>query len=228
MEFSEFNRALQKKFAELTKNAAHLFEVEADKDELWNLYLDSFPEGTNEIYRECREYDCHCCRHFIKTIGNCVAIHDNQIHTVWDLELGDAEFQPVADALSGYLKSRAVTDAYISSVKTVGTERNYKQLADGKIETYEHFYLKLPDKLVAGDACSAGRMKGELRDRKNVFVRSLKEITEESIQTVLELIAQNSLYRGEGWKKILSEFLKYKKEWEKLETSREKENFALE
>lgn len=228
MEFSEFNRALQKKFAELTKNAAHLFEVEADKDELWNLYLDSFPEGTNEIYRECREYDCHCCRHFIKTIGNCVAIHDNQIHTVWDLELGDAEFQPVADALSGYLKSRAVTDAYISSVKTVGTERNYKQLADGKIETYEHFYLKLPDKLVAGDACSAGRMKGELSDRKNVFVRSLKEITEESIQTVLELIAQNSLYRGEGWKKILSEFLKYKKEWEKLETSREKENFAWE
>ena len=43
---------LMENFAEMTKDATHLFEVNVDKDEMWNLYLDSFPAGTNEIYRE--------------------------------------------------------------------------------------------------------------------------------------------------------------------------------
>ena len=37
-----------------------------DKDEMYNLYLDSFPVGTNAIYRTRREHDCSCCRGFIK------------------------------------------------------------------------------------------------------------------------------------------------------------------
>ncbi len=228
MEFSEFERALQKNFTEITKNAAHLFEVEVDKEEFWNLYLDSFPAGTNEIYRECRKYDCHCCRHFIKTIGNCVTIQNNQIHTIWDLKLGDTKFQPVADALSSYLKSKTVTDVYVSREKTVGTNQNYRRLADGKVETFEHFYLNLPDKFVAEKAYLVGGIKGGFRDTKNVFMRSLQEITQESIQTVLELISQNSLYKGEEWKGALNQFLEYKKAWGKLKTDREKEIFAWE
>ena len=127
MEFSMFKQALQKNFAKMTKDVPHLFEVAVDKDEFWNLYLDSYPAGTNEIYRTCREHDCSCCRHFIKRIGNCVAIINNEIHTIWDLEVGDTTFQPVADALSAYLKNRAVTDVYVSREKTVGTDKNFGQ-----------------------------------------------------------------------------------------------------
>ena len=74
MEFTEMRDRLMKHFTEMTKNAEHLFEVAVDKDEMWSLYLDSFPTGTNEIYRERREHDCSCCRQFIKTIGNAVVI----------------------------------------------------------------------------------------------------------------------------------------------------------
>jgi hypothetical protein len=52
MEFTDFNRALQENFKTLTKDVTHLFEVDVDKDELWNLYLNSFPSGTNELYRK--------------------------------------------------------------------------------------------------------------------------------------------------------------------------------
>lgn len=62
MEFSKFKKAIQEHFAKLSETADHVYEVEVDKDALWNLYLDSFPAGTNEIYRQRREYDCSSCR----------------------------------------------------------------------------------------------------------------------------------------------------------------------
>lgn len=228
MEFLNFRNALQKNFAEMTKDATHLFEVAVDKDELWNLYLDSFPAGTNEIYRERRGYDCSCCRHFIKTIGNAVVIKDNTVHTIWDVSGVGTTFQPVADALSAYIKAHAVTDVYVSQEKKIGTERSLERLENGKVNSYDHFFLELPDKFVFDKRRSAGDIKGGFRDTRNVFKRSLDEITEESVMTVLELISQNSLYKGEEWKAPLTEFLKYKKAYDKLAVAEEKENFAWE
>lgn len=228
MEFLNFRNTLQKNFAKMTKDATHLFEVAVDKDELWNLYLDSFPAGTNEIYRERREYDCSCCRHFIKTIGNAVVIKDNTVHTIWDVSGVGTTFQPVADALSAYIKAHVVTDVYVSQEKRIGTERSLERLENGKVNSYDHFFLELPDKFVFDKQRSAGDIKGTFRDTRNVFKRSLDEITEESVMTVLELISQNSLYKGEEWKAPLTEFLKYKKAYDKLTVEEEKENFAWE
>lgn len=228
MEFLEFRNAIQKNFAEMTKDATHLFEVAVDKDEMWNLYLDSFPPGTNEIYRERREYDCSCCRHFIKTIGNAVVIKNNVVHTIWDVIGVGATFQPVADALSAYIKAHAVTDVYVCQEKIIGTEKSLERLENGKVNSYDHFFLELPERFVFDKRRSAGDIKGDFRDTRNVFKRSLEEITEESVMTVLELISQNSLYKGEEWRAALTEFLKYKKAYDKLTAAEEKENFAWE
>ena len=203
-----------------------MFEVAVDKDEMWNLYLDSFPAGTNEIYRERREYDCSCCRQFIKAIGNAVVIQDNQVHTIWEFQTGSTTFQPVVDALDKFIKSHAVTDVYVSKLKSIGTDHNCEEI-DGKIHTWEHFFLTLPDKFVDRSGKSEGDIKGGFRDVRNVFLRSLEEISQESIETVLELIYQNSLYKGEEWKGVLSEFLKYKKEFMQTPEN-ERENYAWE
>ena len=72
MDFNSFKKLFQANFKQMSEDASHLFEVNLDKDEFWNLYLDSFPPGTNEIYRERREHDCSCCRQFVKNIGNIV------------------------------------------------------------------------------------------------------------------------------------------------------------
>ena len=226
MEFREFKKQLQDHFKEMTKDTLQLFEVAVDKDELWNLYLDSFPEGTNKIYRERREYDCSCCRHFIKTIGNVVTIKNNQVHTIWEFQTGSSTFQPVVDALDSYIKSHAVSDVYISKLKSIGTDHSHEEI-DGKINVYEHFFLTLPDKLVEKSYRSIGDIKGSFRDVRNVFKRSLDEISQEAIETVLELVMQNSLYKGEEWKGVLTEFLKYKKDYEKVPED-ERENYAWE
>ena len=228
MEFIELKKKLQENFKKMTEDATHLFEIAIDKDEFWNLYLDSFPVGTNNIYRERREHDCSCCRHFIKTIGNAVIVKDNKIQTIWDFETNDNTYQPVLNALSSYLKSNVVSDVYVTKDKKIGTSSNFEQLDNGKVIEWDHFYLELPDKFVDRSSKSEGDIKGTFRDTRNVFKRSLEEISEDSLLTLLELISQNSLYKGEEWKGVLNEFLKYKKEYDKLQTVTEKDNYAWE
>ena len=227
MEFSEFKKIFQDNFAEMTKDADALFEIEVDKDEFWNLYLDSFPAGTNEIYRERREFDCSCCRHFIKSIGNAVVIKNNQIRTMWDFRTGDTTYQPVIDALNAYLLSKVVTDVYVTTDHHVGTNKNFEELTDGGVQVWEHFYLDIPKKFIHTGHTSIGEAKGSLRDRRNVFKRSLDEITEDSVMTVLELIASNTLYRGAEWKTVLEKFLEYKRQYDNL-TPAEQANYAWE
>lgn len=227
MTFSEFRQVFQNNFADMTKDSDILFEIEVDKDEFWNLYLDSFPAGTNEIYRERREYDCSCCRHFIKSIGNAVVIKGNKIRTMWEFTTGDTTWQTVINALDAYLKTKAVTNMYVSKFNSVGTNRNHETLEDGKIQTWDHFYLEIPKRFVDNSYRSIGDIQGSFRDTRNVFKRSLDEISEDAVMTVLELITSNTLYKGAEWKSALDKFLEYKRTYEALSES-EKGNFAWE
>lgn len=227
MNFSEFKKIFQKNFAEMTKDADYLYEIEIDKDEFWNLYLDSYPAGTNEIYRQRREFDCSCCRHFIKSIGNAVVIKDNKVRTMWDFRTGDTTFQPVIDALNAYLLTKSVTNLYVSKFKHIGTAKNFENLGDGNVTEWEHFSLDLPQKFVDTTYRSVGDIQGQFRDTRNVFKRSLDEISEEAVSTVLELIASNSLYKGEEWKTVLEKFLEYKRLYDRTPDN-EKDNFAWE
>lgn len=225
--FMMFKKALQKHFDEMQKEATHLFEVNVDKDELWNTYLDSFPAGTNEIFRERREHDCSCCRQFIKNIGSAVTIEDNQIHTIWELNLGDTTYQPVCDALDAFVKAHTVTDIYTTKFPKIGTDFNFEEI-NGKSHQWDHFFLELPSKFVNRSSRSNEEVKGQFRDTRNVFKRSLDEITMDALDTILELINSNTLYKGEEWKGVLTEFKKYKKEYDKLTSDTEKDLYAWE
>ncbi len=227
MNFSEFKAVFQRNFAEMVKNADSLFEVTVDKDEFWNLYLDSFPSGTNEVFRERREHDCSCCRHFIKAIGHVVVISGNKVRTMWDFTTGDETYQTVINALDTYLKERAVKDFFVIKENYVGVDSNWERIDGAKSIKWDHFYLNIPDKFVDRSGRSIGDIQGSLRDVRNVFNRSLTEITEDAVMTVLELIASNTLYRGSEWKAILTKFLQYKRAFDNL-PDEEKSNFAWE
>lgn len=228
MEFKEFRNMISDHFKTMTKDAEWLFEVGVDKDEMWNVYLDSFPAGTNEIFRKRREYDCSCCRQFIKQIGNAVVIKNNKLETIWDLDIHDDKFEPVAKAMSDFIRRHCVTDVYVSKFKKVGTEYNYEQYEDGTMKKWEHFQIILDDKFVDKTARSIGDIKGGFRDTKNVFKRSLDEISMDALETVLELINSNTLYKGEEWKSILMKFKRYKKEYEKLNSDDARDLYSWE
>ena len=223
--FKDFVKAIQKNLQQMSKDSSRLFTVNVDTEELYNLYLDSFPAGTNEIYRERREYDCSCCRHFIRDIGNVVSIKNGELHTIWGINpVSDDKYNVVAAALDAYVKQKAVSGVFLKKEKRIGTPENREMLPTGKINKYEHFFVDLPEICIFKEYYGH-TLEGDLsqfRDIRNVFKRSLDEISKEAVDTVLELIAQNSLYKGAEWKKQLAEFKNYQKEYGKL-TDEQKE-----
>ena len=50
--FTEFRNRLNENFNKLASENDYLFEVNLNKDELYDLYLNSFPKRTNPIFRE--------------------------------------------------------------------------------------------------------------------------------------------------------------------------------
>lgn len=223
-DFKKFRALLQDHFNEMVKSENPLFVTDADEDELYNLYLDSFPAGTNELFRKRREYDCSCCRRFVKNIGKLVAFDDGKMITVWDFDAKSAKYQPVVDALDDYVKSRTIVNPYfvsrnmIGSGNMFGTEMNYEYDENHKdVHTWDHFAVKIPQRFVVLSDDVATKM-AQWRDSANVYKRSLEELTMDAVDTVLELIAQNSLYRGKEFENAVKVFKTNKIEYDNTPT----------
>ena len=60
MTFDQFAKAIRTKWEQMKKR--EVFIIDAEKDTIWDVYLNSFPEGTNPIFRERTEHDCNCCK----------------------------------------------------------------------------------------------------------------------------------------------------------------------
>ena len=217
MEFKKMAQKFQKNFEDKLKNRP-LFVVDLDKDELWDKYLSSFPEGTNPLYRERTEHDCSCCRHFIKEIGRTVYVDEElNVHSIFEFDTGSTTYQPVMDALGSYVKQHKICDLYLSDMgDKIGTAQNRETLEDGSIVTYSHFFVQLPQHLVHKGRATSGTVKSHFCSRVAVLKRSLEEISEEAVNTVMELIVSNTLYKGEEWKRALEEFLNYKRRYSHL------------
>lgn len=225
MEFKEFRNVMQKHMTTMFETDSKLFIADVDKDELWDLYLDSFPRGTNEIFRERREHDCSCCKQFIRNFGNVVILKNNEFVSIWDFLTNDSTYQPVINALSSFIKKATVKDVFVTTDSAFGVEQTFEKFESGDIKSWDHFRVDLPKKYVTTSSSTIPSIIGEYREVKNVFKRSLEELTISSVETVLELIYQKSLYKGDEWKDQLEKFLTLHIEYSNLQ-DKEKDNYC--
>lgn len=214
MLFKDFKKAVQEQFLSMC-DGGHLFTTNIDKEQIWGKYLASFPEGSNPIHIERTEHDCSACKSFIRQYGNIVALKDNQIVSIWDIEIG-GHYQVVADALSEMVKSGGIENVFLNDFPKLGTDFNHGENEDGSVTKWHHFFLTLPLQHVLKSKDSIGTKLSDYRASKDVFKRSLEEISMDAVDTVLELINQNSLYRGEEHKGIVETLQRLKKEYDKL------------
>jgi hypothetical protein len=214
--FSTLQVKLQEHVASMVKDVDYLFVVDVDKDKLWELYLGNFPQGTNPVYRQRTEHDCSTCRHFIKSFGNVIRIKNNVITTIWDFDMDGSRYGPVVKTLATYVRSCPVVDVLVTDLTKFGITKNFEKSESGDVTAWEHFYVELPERFKTKSRATLDTVRGKFRDVRNVFKRSLDEISQDAVLSVLELIASNSLYKGEEWKDILEAFQKHQVAYSKL------------
>jgi len=210
MDFKVFGKAIHDQFEKMKKH--DLFRVDAGKKDTWEMYLSSFPEGTNPIYKERTEHDCVCCRHFIRDVGRAVFIENNNLVSIWDINIG-GYYQVVADAMAEWVKGHAISGPLSCITIQVGAKETLQKLENGQILTWNHFHAEVPKEHVG---ISQETLSGA-RATKQVFKRGLDEISVSAIDIVLELIDQKSLYKGDEFKEQIDVFSRMKKEYGKID-----------
>lgn len=225
MRFGEFKKIMQKHVMNMLENSDILFITNINMDALWELYMNSFPLGTNEIFRKRAEHDCSCCRHFVKLFGNVVVIKNNKVISIWDFNTNDTTYQPVINALSRFVKTADVNNVFVTKEAGFGVDYNHEMKKNGVPIKWEHFRIKLPKKFVNTSSDTVNTVMSKFRDIKNVLKRSLEEISKYSLETVLDLIAQGSLYKGEEVLDKLNTFLDIHNEYNDLPEN-EKDNYC--
>lgn len=227
MKFVEMRNILMEHFQTIVENNSPLFETDVDKDTLWSLYLDSFSSSANPLFRKRTEHDCSCCRHFIKTLGGVVTIKNGKMISLWDFDIPeDDTYGPSIMALRAYVHSCTIINPFIAPYRTFG-DKYSRTLIDDELFTFDHFYLPVPTQYVECDGHRRESRRSSIRDTRNVFKRSLEEISEEAVNIVLELISQGSLYRGEEHKGVLEAFARYQCQYKTL-SDEEKELYTWE
>jgi hypothetical protein len=217
MAFRDFKLAVAKQFAKVAEN--DLFLSSVTKDEIWECYLSSFPPGTNEVFRVRREYDCGACAHFIRNVGRVVAIVDGELVSIWDdIQTGTEKFDIVAKAMSKLIRNKPIQSKFLSYERTAGRDKDFESITDpdGKstVLEWEHFFANIPSK------CFSTTAHADMQETKvshDLFLRACSELTLDSVETVLDLIAQDSLYRGEESKSLLENFQALKREFEGID-----------
>ena len=224
--FGQYNKEMQKHIASMLKENNVLYTVTMDKDAMWETYLNAFPPGTNEVYRKRREFDCSCCRHFVKRLGNVLSIKNGTIQTIWDFESKDNKYFVVNATMAALIERCPIENVFLTPDATIGQLHSLENNKEtGKVVEWDHFACGgFPTTAKA----NIGTKLGEYTAQHDVFQRSLSELTMSAVETVLDMISQNSLYKGEEWKAQLEKFLAYQKAFDKLKSNRAVELFCWE
>lgn len=194
--FTNLKDKVAERFAYL-QTLGTLLTVSYDRDVIWQCYLDSFAEEHRQ------EHNCNCCKSFIRQVGGVIAIDsNNRVHTLWELEDVPAEFEASVRALHAYIKTAPIHGLFFHSDKIAGTDKSLDKVRN---VIWRHFSVPIPAACHDKNDHLTSK-SGELRTTVEVLGRGLDEIKPDAIQTVLELIDQNSLYRGKDYERALRNF----------------------
>lgn len=207
--FATFSRLVAATFQRITKSGP-AFTAGVAGDDLYGAYLAAFPEGTNPIFKARTEHDCSCCKGFVRRAGNVVSVNgEGRVLTIWDdaAKSAPAPYAVVAAALRDKVLAAPITDLFRVSKKETSfgapTTRSQDK-ATLKVYTWEHFYTgQIPAEL---RVASPGEVCGAFRTTVQVFERGLVELSPDAVNTVMELISGNNLYRGEEHQRAVVQF----------------------
>jgi hypothetical protein len=209
-DFQQFVTDVTTRLSAMSQGELYVVGDGLDRDSLWLTFLDSFPAGTNLRFRERSEYDCSTCRGFVKNFGNVVEIHDGQIRTVWSgVSASDPVFSVVAAAMDEFVATLPPATIFRSTEAQYGTKTT-RTLRDGQVEVWHHLHGRVEKRHRTKDV---GAARGTFEAAVQVFQRGLAELSQHALDTVVDLIDDNALYRGTEHRPALTEFRSLQNRW---------------
>lgn len=199
--FQPFAAAFARHFAEMSKH--ELFRVNVEGQLVWDKYLASFPEGTNEIYRVRTEHDGSYDRNVVRRLGNVVALINGKVVSVWDVPNLSAPYSVVCEALSEYVKGFKINGLFRISERKLGYVSTTERLEDGAIKTWNHFHADIDSKHFTHEVDA---ILGGANTTIQMFERAASELKLDALDSVLDLINENSIYRGQEFKNSVQAF----------------------
>jgi hypothetical protein len=248
----EFNKVIQAQFDKMCKTGK-LFRSSLTGQQVWDLYLKGFDK--DPIFRdpESSVHNCNLCNNFIRRYGNIVSIDENyNIMTIFDVTTTE-EYQNSADKASLALRSAPIVDVFFetfnelnslnyekcsktSSQFRLGIDKNVKRytkeeaelygvVKPNEIYTFNHLHLSLPKEFVDQGGKSIESIMAGYRDAKNVFQRTMEEISIDTLNLVKDLIIQGSLLDGQTHLYKIEQMIPKKLIYDEL-SKKERDNYC--
>lgn len=244
-----FSKKMQDRFAEM-QATGKLFRVELTGNQVWDLYLSSFPGEYDPKFRDPNSstHNCNHCKNFVRRYGNIVAIdNDYNIMSMFDVDV-EGEYHESAIKLSNAIKSSKIKDVFFETFNelnslpyescsknnatfklgtAVNNKRYTKEEAEkygvvkaDEIRTFNHMSLNLDKLFVDSSGSSIEAIMGNYRDSKNVFQRAMETISADTLNLVKDLINQGSLLDGKTHLFKIEQFLPFKIEYDNLASNK--------
>lgn len=181
-DYSALLTGVRASFDAIAASCGPLFETDADG--LNDLYLDSLPA-------ERQVHNCSCCKRFIGTFGNLVAINEagDTIPVMWNPE-GVPEFYHAAfAAMFAKVKRARVTSVFLN-----------KQTMWGMPSTREwsHIAVQPPPRLVYREgALTAGQAMAAAKENFRTVATALADFKPAQLDEGLRLFRAGALARGD-------------------------------
>lgn len=247
----EFNKVIQAQFNKMCETGK-LFRSSITGQQVWDLYLKGFEK--DPIFRdpESSVHNCNLCNNFIRRYGNIVAIDDKfEIITMFDV-IAPEEYQNSADVISKALKAAPIVDVFFETFNELnslnyekcskttsqfklGVDKNVKRytkeeadkfgiVKPNEIYTFNHIHIFLPKEFVDQNGKSIETIMAFYRDAKNVFQRTMEEISIDTLNLVRDLIIQGSLLDGQTHLYKIEEMIPKKLIYDEL-SKKERDNW---
>lgn len=241
----EFSLLVQKQFNAMSKTGK-LFRVELTGQQVWDLYLESFTDENDPVFRDpaSTTHNCNHCKNFFRRYGNIVSVDENfNISTIFDVD-ADKEYNKSAKAISAAIKASKIAEVFLETVtelqslsygpcsktdKTfqLGIAKNVKRytkeeaekygvVKPNEIRSFDHIHIFVGNEFVDSSGKSVEALMGGYRDAKNVFQRAMETISLDTLKLVKDLITQGSLLDGATHLFKIEQIIPLKHEYDNL------------
>lgn len=176
--------SIRQSFAQaLGDEATPLFTTEAT--DLYSLFLENIPEEARQ------HYNCSTCRHFVNRFGRLVSVDGRtgkQTATMWSHPVPEF-FQQAVNTIKAKVEAANITGVFVTNKTGLGCART---------GIWVHMAVEVPGKIVyKGRIGTAAQEAAKKAEDHRVLQASIAKYQQRDVETAVNLLRSDALYRGE-------------------------------